>query len=113
MPDRRRVLLRVPGRFTTRPFQPRTVGEVLSRECLAAPPDAPFALRLRSHRIAAGLTRTQLQAAAGLGLAAVKDFEERGVKPWAAKRARLAKVLRAPDLERFGGEQQEDQTGRH
>jgi hypothetical protein len=104
MPGRRRVLLRVPGRFTTRPFQPRTVGEVLCRECLAARPDAPFALRLRSRRIGAGLTRTQLQAATGLAPGAVKNLEERGAKPWAVARARLAKVLRAPDLERFGDE---------
>jgi transcriptional regulator with XRE-family HTH domain len=75
---------------------------VLCRACLAARHEAPFAVRLRSHRLAAGLSRQALQAAAGLVAGRVKDFEERGVKPWATTRARLAKVLRAPDLERFG-----------
>jgi hypothetical protein len=89
---------------TTRHFQSRTVGEVLCRQCLATRPDAPFALRLRSHRLAAGMTRLELQAAAGLVAGRVKDFEDRGAKPQAATRAKLAKVLRAPDLERFGDE---------
>jgi hypothetical protein len=40
---------------TTRHFQLRTVGEVLCRRCLAGRPDAPFALRLRSHRLATGM----------------------------------------------------------
>jgi hypothetical protein len=51
---------------STRHFQRRTVGGVLCRQCLAAHPHAPFALRLRSHRIAAGMSRLELQAAAGL-----------------------------------------------
>jgi hypothetical protein len=42
--------------------------------------------------------------AAGLGTGRAKDFEERGVKPYPATRARLAKVLGAPSLERFDGE---------
>jgi hypothetical protein len=50
---------------STRPFQLRTVGEVLCPRCLAARPDTPFALRLRSHRIAAGMTRPELQAPRG------------------------------------------------
>jgi hypothetical protein len=58
------------------------------------------------------MSRTELEAAAGLLNGRLKRFEERGVKPWASTRARLAKVLRAPDLERFGEEQQKDQ-GRH
>jgi hypothetical protein len=36
----------------------------------------------------------------------VKDFEERGAKPQQATRAKLAKVLRAPNLERFGDERE-------
>jgi hypothetical protein len=50
------------------------------------------------------MTRPELEAAAGLMPGRVKGFEERGVKPYPATRARLAKVLRAPDLERFGDE---------
>jgi hypothetical protein len=42
------------------------------------------------------------RVAAELGTGHAKDFEERGAKPQARTRARLAKVLRAPDLERFG-----------
>jgi hypothetical protein len=98
---------------TTRDLPLRTLGPVLCRECLAAHPDAPFALRLRSHRFAAGMSWAELERAAGQVAGRVKDFEECGVKPWAATRARLAKVLRAPDLERFVEERQEDQTGRH
>jgi hypothetical protein len=89
---------------TTRNFQVRTVGEVWCRGCLGTRPDAPFALRLRSYRLAAGLTRTELEAAAGLGTARIQKFEDGAAKPQAATRAKLAKVLRAPDLERFGDE---------
>jgi hypothetical protein len=48
------------------------------------------------------MNRPELEAAAGLVPGRVKDFEERGVKPNPATLARLAKVLRAPDLQRFG-----------
>jgi hypothetical protein len=88
--------------LTTRRFQERTLGEVLCRPCLAARPDAPFALRLRSHRLAAGLSRSEVQAAAGLAVGRLKNLEDRGAKPQQRTRPRLAKVLRAPDLERFG-----------
>jgi transcriptional regulator with XRE-family HTH domain len=91
---------------TTRHIQQRTVGDVLCRGCLAARSDAPFALRLRSHRVAAELTRKELTEAAGLGTGRAKDFEQGGAKPQRATRARLAKALRAPDLERFGDEGQ-------
>jgi hypothetical protein len=50
------------------------------------------------------MIRSQLETAAGLPAGVVKYFEERGVKPHASTRAKLAKVLRAPDLERFGDE---------
>jgi hypothetical protein len=50
------------------------------------------------------MSRGQLQRVAGLVPGRVKAFEERGVKPYPATRARLAKVLRVPDLERFGEE---------
>jgi hypothetical protein len=73
----------------------------LCRHCLAARPDAPFALRPRSHRLAAGLTRKELQEAAGLATGRVRDFEEGGAKPHASTWARQARVLGAPDLERF------------
>jgi hypothetical protein len=50
------------------------------------------------------MTSPELQAAAGLVPGRVQGLEERGVKPYPATRARLAKVLAAPDLERFGDE---------
>jgi hypothetical protein len=50
------------------------------------------------------MSRTELEAAAGLGAARVQKFEDGAAKPHARTRARLAKVLRAPDLERFGDE---------
>jgi hypothetical protein len=64
-------------------------------------PEAPFALRLWSYRLAAGMIRSQLEAAAGLPAGVVKYFEERGVNPHARTRWRLAKMLGAPDLEGF------------
>jgi transcriptional regulator with XRE-family HTH domain len=54
--------------------------------------------------VAAGLTRKELEEAAGLGAGRAKEFEEGRAKPHASTRARLAKVLGAPDLERFGDE---------
>ena len=66
-------------------FQPRTVGEVLYRRCLPARPDAPFALRLRSHRFAAGMSRTEVPKAAALVPGRVKAFEETRpfpARPW-------------------------------
>jgi hypothetical protein len=89
---------------TTRHLQQRTLGKVLCARCLAARPGVPFALRLQSHRVAAGLTRTGLEAAAGLAPGRVKEFEERGVKPHQSARLRLARVLAAPDLARFDDE---------
>jgi hypothetical protein len=74
--------------ISTRHIQLRTVGEVLCRPCLAARPDAPFALRLRSHRLAAGLSRSEVQAAAGLAVGCLKNLEDRGAKPQALTRAR-------------------------
>src|SRR5689334_11722843 len=44
----------------------RTHGDVMCAACLAASPDAPFGLRLRSLRLAAGLTRRALASAARL-----------------------------------------------
>jgi hypothetical protein len=57
-------------------FQERTVGEVLCRACLAAGPAASFALRLRSLRVAAGLTQRALEQAGGLSLGRLKEFED-------------------------------------
>jgi hypothetical protein len=51
------------------------------------------------------MSRPELQATAGLVAGRMKDFEERGAKPHASTRARLANGLRAADLGRFGDEE--------
>jgi hypothetical protein len=60
---------------------------------------------------AAGMSRPELQAAAGLVPGRVKGFEERGAKPHATTRDMPARVLRAPDLEWFGDEGDEHKAG--
>jgi hypothetical protein len=59
---------------TTRDFPIRTLGPALCGGCLAARPDTPFSLRLRSHRFAAGMSRSELEAAASLRAGAIKNF---------------------------------------
>jgi hypothetical protein len=74
--------------------------------CSGVRPDAHFALRLRSHGVAAGLLRTELEAAAGVPAGRIRLFEDGTAKPHASTGARLAKALRAPDLQRFGEERE-------
>jgi hypothetical protein len=50
------------------------------------------------------MLRTELEAAAELPVGRLRHYEDGTVKPQAATRARLAKVVRAPDLEEFGDE---------
>jgi transcriptional regulator with XRE-family HTH domain len=51
----------------------------LCLSCLATHPAAPFARRLKACRLAAGLTKAQLAARAGLGYEVVRNYE-RGVR---------------------------------
>ena len=83
-------------------MQERTVGEVLCPVCLAARPGVPFGQRLRSLRVAAGMTRTALANAAGVLNSGIKDYEDGKTKPRPATRAKLAAALGAKELERFG-----------
>jgi transcriptional regulator with XRE-family HTH domain len=55
----------------------------------------------RSYCLAAGLNRKDVEQDAGLSLERLKEFEDKATKPQLGTRARLAKVLGAPELERF------------
>jgi hypothetical protein len=83
-------------------FQQRTLGPVLCRACPDATPDVSYGVRLRSLRLAAGLTRRQLVKAAGLPSEGnIKAIEDGTAKPHQATRVKLAKALRNKDLERW------------
>src|SRR5262249_9341342 len=88
--------------ISERCFRRRTVGDALCRSCLASHPGASFALRLRSQRLASGLSRKDLAIAAAVTEARIKAYEEGTAKPHESTRRQLAKALCAPDLERFG-----------
>jgi transcriptional regulator with XRE-family HTH domain len=85
--------------ITARCFRRRTVGDALCRTCLARHPGASFALSLRSLRLAAGWSRTDLASAASVTDERIKAFEEGTTQPHRLTRSRLAKALGAPELE--------------
>jgi DNA-binding XRE family transcriptional regulator len=76
----------------------RTVGEVLCRACLAGRTEVPFGLRLRSLRLAAGLTQRELARQAGRPRSSIKDYEAGRCRPGRATRRRLTHALGASDL---------------
>jgi DNA-binding XRE family transcriptional regulator len=61
--------------------------------CLAKSPDAPFAERLKSHRLAAGLTQPELARRAGVAVRSIAGYERGEVRPKGKTLARLARVL--------------------
>jgi transcriptional regulator with XRE-family HTH domain len=61
--------------------------------CLAARPDAPFGVRLRSRRLAAGLTQGGLARRAGVGTLAVYYYEAGRRRPTPPVLARLEAML--------------------
>jgi DNA-binding XRE family transcriptional regulator len=61
--------------------------------CLAVLPDAPFAERLKAHRLAAGLTQTELAGRSGVAEGSISMNERGQVTPGAASLARLVRVL--------------------
>ena len=77
------------------------VGNALCLPCLAQTPGATFAQRLRALRLAAGLTRVELERRAGLKRGTAGRYENRGHTPGAEALARLARVL--PGLLGGGG----------
>jgi transcriptional regulator with XRE-family HTH domain len=54
---------------------PDDAGIALCPSCLARSPQAPFGTRLKSLRLAAGLTRTEMARRAGLVLRQLADYE--------------------------------------
>jgi hypothetical protein len=97
--------------ITARCFRRRTLGDALCRSCLASHPGASYALRLRSLRLAAGWSRTELAVAAAVTEARIKAYEEGTAKPHERTRSLLAKALGAPDLEQFGEEEDRKSEG--
>ncbi len=71
----------------------RDAGRALCLDCLARALDAPFWQRLKSLRLAAGLTRVELERRAGLTRGKVAEYEDRGTAPRPANFAKLAGAL--------------------
>jgi hypothetical protein len=61
--------------------------------CLADRPGAPFAVRLRAYRVAAGLTVVRLAARSGVGASTLWTYEAGGCPPLARNLAKLVRVL--------------------
>jgi DNA-binding transcriptional regulator YiaG len=61
--------------------------------CLAECPAAPFADRLRSHRLGAGLTQAELARRSGVAERKIAGYERGEARPAATNLARLAGVL--------------------
>jgi transcriptional regulator with XRE-family HTH domain len=71
----------------------RRTPPALCPACLAKRPGAPFGLRLLAHRLAAGLSRSELEERAGVARKLIARYEGGGVRPRAETLARLAGVL--------------------
>jgi DNA-binding XRE family transcriptional regulator len=69
--------------------------------CLAERPDAPFSVRLKACRLAAGLTAEQLAARSGVPAYAIPAVERGACWPRWERVARLVRALRA-DLVTLG-----------
>jgi transcriptional regulator with XRE-family HTH domain len=65
----------------------------LCLRCLAKRPGAPFAERLKAHRLAAGLTQAELAARARLAEHTICAYERGAKRPKAETLARLGGVL--------------------
>jgi transcriptional regulator with XRE-family HTH domain len=68
-------------------------GPVLCRACLAERPETPFGQRLRSLRLAAGLTQASLAERAGVGVSSVRDYERGRDEPRWRSLMKLLRVL--------------------
>jgi DNA-binding transcriptional regulator YiaG len=79
----------IPGSGTTG----RTAGAVYCTACLATMPDATFAQRVRSLRVARGLSRAALARLAGVSVPLLSLYERDVVRPRPATLARLVRVL--------------------
>jgi transcriptional regulator with XRE-family HTH domain len=68
-------------------------GPALCRTCLAAHPETPFGQRLRSLRLAAGLTQAALAEQAGMAIGSVRDYESGRDEPRWGSLVKLLAVL--------------------
>jgi transcriptional regulator with XRE-family HTH domain len=71
----------------------RDAGTALCLACLDARPEAPFGQRLKSLRLAAGLSRAELAERSGLSPPSLRGYEDGGRKPHPQSAARLTRVL--------------------
>ncbi len=72
---------------------PSDGGAALCLPCLARRPAAPFAHRLKACRLAAGLTKAQLAARAGLTPQMIRHYERGSREPRWPQVARLVRAL--------------------
>jgi transcriptional regulator with XRE-family HTH domain len=72
---------------------PSDAGSAVCLRCLANRPGAPFAQRLKSCRLAAGLTKSELAERTGLTYNTVRMYEGGGREPRWRQLARLLSVL--------------------
>jgi DNA-binding XRE family transcriptional regulator len=72
---------------------PTDAGSAVCLRCLARRPGAPFAQRLKSHRLAAGLTKAELAKRAAMTHNTVRHYESGAREPRWKHLARLVRVL--------------------
>jgi helix-turn-helix protein len=72
---------------------PSDRGSALCLDCLAQRPGVPFGRRLLAFRLAAGMTRAELEAAAGFIAGTVQRYEKQGDTPRWHRVVRLILVL--------------------
>jgi transcriptional regulator with XRE-family HTH domain len=97
--------------IAARPAQVNNNAPALCLACLGRHPDAPFADRLKAHRLAAGLTLKELAERVGAHLQSISDYECGRAEPKWRRLARLVAVL-GPGLVASGGEAGERERGR-
>jgi transcriptional regulator with XRE-family HTH domain len=71
----------------------RDAAGALCLDCLRARPAAPFALRLKALRLAAGLSRTELAGLCGVAAGSLRAYEDGRRKPHRRNANRVARVL--------------------
>jgi transcriptional regulator with XRE-family HTH domain len=103
LPRRGRVHCRACGREVLNgEYRIECNGPVLCRPCLAENPETPFGQRLRSLRLAAGLTQAALAERAGLAVGSVRDYERGRDEPRWGSLVKLLAVLGRGLLGDFG-----------
>ena len=81
------------GRIVSAGAVRRDAATALCLDCLRGRPDAPFGQRLKSLRLAAGLSRTELAEQAGLAPGSLRAYEDGFRQPQERSVMRLAVVL--------------------